>query len=91
MPQFNAVYFRELTLFDERKLRVTKKEIIIQAKSIVKALELARKTRPKGFIVHGIETISLIILLLLSSCVTIKQWRHPEAKKIEYTNPAKFF
>lgn len=91
MPKFNAIYLRDLTLFEQEKLRLSKKEKIIDAKSIAKALEKARHNQPKGFLVRGIIQICFFGLLLLSSCATIKQWHHPEAKKIEYTNPAKFF
>jgi hypothetical protein len=92
MKKYNLIYLREPKLFDKKGLRVTKIESIVEAVDIKDAIKQSHKIRTKDFVLRGIKQLSVIIILfLLSGCVTVKHWRHPETKKIEYTNPAKFF
>lgn len=91
MPQFNIIYSRDLKLFETNKLRVTKKEIIINVPSMRSAIRQARKNQPKGYFLYGIRTISLIMVLaLLSCCATVKHWQDLKAP-YQYTSPARFF
>lgn len=92
MKKFNLIYLREPKLFDKKALRVTKIESIIEAVDIWDAIRQSNKIRTKDFVLREIKQVSVIIILLLfSSCATVRQWQHPEAQKIEYTNPARFF
>jgi len=93
MPKYNVIYNRVPLLFDkEDRLRTTKIESIVEADSMKDAFKIAKRKRFKGFLLVGVQVIKfLIIVLLLSGCVTIRQWYYPEEPKVEYTNPAKFF
>jgi hypothetical protein len=58
MNVYNAIYVRETYLFEDKRLRVTKKEKRISAKNINDAFRIAIKEKPKGFYLDGLNQIN---------------------------------
>jgi hypothetical protein len=56
---YNVIFTRDLDLWSPPRLRVTRKEIAINALSIEDATKEAKKMLPKGFILFGIKTIEI--------------------------------
>jgi len=93
--KYNAVWVRELTIFDKDCLKTTKVEKEILADNLYDAAKIACKTKFKGFILLGIKQVTIItlFLLLLTGCASTHKWsnRYERLKTIEPPQAERFF
>jgi len=103
MKKYNVIYLRDLRIFEKKRLRIDKVEKVIEASNFENAVKMAKNDKQKGFYLYGIANLSksiiVILLLLLSGCYSVKQWKQHRINpcnkyydnRVKETNPARFF